>query len=87
MYILLPTVAATTKPTSALDTREALVAAVRSAGRPGHQELLERLVDRAGQEEVVDLAIAQRVAGPASEAIAPLLSDGPRARLLAQVAD
>ncbi len=86
MYSLLPTVAATTKPTTALDTRQALVAAVRSVGRRGHQELLGRLVDRAGEEEVVDLAVAQRVAGPASEAIAPLLSDRPRARLLAQVA-
>jgi Uncharacterised nucleotidyltransferase len=60
---------------------------VRSGRQRGYQELLRRLVDRAGQEELVDLAIAQRVAGPASEAIAPLLSDGPRARLLAKVAD
>ena len=35
--------------------------AVRSAGRRGHQELLGRLVDRAGQEEVVDLAIVNEL--------------------------
>ncbi len=77
---------ARTKPTTALEAREALVAAVRCGTRRGHKELLGRLIDRAGEEEVVDLAVAQRAAGPASEAIAPLLSDGPRARLLAQVA-
>jgi hypothetical protein len=67
---------------------EALVAAVGDSpngsgrGTPA-RESLETLVERSGQDALVDFAIAQRVTGPASRSLCDVLDEGPRARLLA----
>jgi Uncharacterised nucleotidyltransferase len=64
---------------------EALVAAVRSGrGAPLGPADLNGFVDRAGHDELVELAIAQRTTGPASEALGDLLAETARARLLSE---
>ena len=74
---------ATNKKTTRQRLEEALVVAVAGArGAPGCDGL-ESLVVRAGPDALVDFAIAQRVTGTASQALAGVLSEGPRARLQA----
>ncbi len=61
---------------------DALVAAVKSGGSAPSQQDLKALAERAGEDALVDFAIAQRVTGPASQALCGVLAEGPRARLL-----
>jgi hypothetical protein len=55
------------------------------SGRSPRLEDLKALVDAAGQDDLVDLAIAQRSAGPASRVLTALLAEGPRTALLSRV--
>jgi hypothetical protein len=63
---------------------EALVAAVGGSTGARGAEDLKTLVERTGQDALVEFAIAQRVTVPASEALGEVLAEGPRAKLLSR---
>ena len=75
---------ATNNRTERRRLEEALVAAVGGSTGARGAEDLKTLVERTGQDALVEFAIAQRVTVPASEALGEVLAEGPRAKLLSR---
>jgi hypothetical protein len=73
---------ATNTKTARRRLEQTLVASVGASAGARDDQDLEALVDRIDQDALVDFAVAQRVTGPVTETLGPVLAPGPRARLL-----
>ena len=73
---------ATNTKTARRRLEETLVASVGASAGARDEQDLKALVERIDQDALVDFAVAQRVTGPVTETLGPVLAQGPRARLL-----